>query len=238
MKLTEARRAKVAHSVRLANLACAVGFAVLCGDPTAIAQPTAQGIAACPLPGTIVEARDTIGDYTVSYRGVDPEDDSVCISDIRRPGRAWKEVRTTYGWINGWFNLTRFDYPSSSRRAARDALAGVLNGTITATEFDQPWGNRVTRQPGKASFVLVRTGNETLAIGATAINAITLRVSAEGNANSKIPESYFSNDWDLWYDPESHLFVKGHVTNRRGAPQILDFVVVSITLPSPAKAAH
>jgi hypothetical protein len=178
---------------------------------------SAQAIAACPLAGTIVKARDSLGDYVTTFRGADPADSSICLRITERLGAAnsGKEERTIYGW----FNLSgRSAFASDQRQIARDALATVLNGTKTETTFYLTTSRRGTNVIGTSTNTLMRTGQAILTVGERAVNVITLRLSSNGTTNSLYSVGYYDIDWDLWYDPSSHLFVKGHVTTRRPAP--------------------
>jgi hypothetical protein len=192
----------------------------------------AEGVAACPRTGTIVKATDSLGDYITTFRGTDSADSSICISVTERPGVALnsaREQRTIYGW----FNLsTRTTYAPDQRQIVRDALAAVLNGTETATTFDLTVNRRGTNVLGTSTSTLSRLGQASLTIEGRTISAITLRFAAKGLTNSLYSQTYYDIYWDVWYDPSSHLFVKGHLTDRRGGgARVRDFEVTSITLP-------
>jgi hypothetical protein len=107
----------------------------------------------------------------------------------------------------------------------------VLNGTKTETTFDLTTSRPGTNVIGTYTNTLMRTGQAILTIGGRAVNVITLRLSENGTPNSLYSKGYYDIDWDLWYDPSSHLFVKGRITTRRPAPWKHDFEVTSITLP-------
>jgi len=139
-----------------------------------------------------------------------------------------REARSIYGW----FNLsTRTTYAPDQLKIVRDALVAVLNGTKSETTFDVTVSRRGTNVIGTSTNTIARSGQATMTIGERATNVIILRLSSRGNSNSLYAASYYDMDWDLWYDPSLHLFVKGHLTVRRGGSPVRDFQVTSITLP-------
>jgi hypothetical protein len=185
----------------------------------------AQGIAACPRSGTIIKGRNSLGDYTATLRGADPSDSSVCVSVGEGPGAGinyGKEVRRIYGW----FDLTNLTLAPDQQKLARDSLAAVLNGSKSETTFELTFGVAGRNYIGTMTDTLVRTGQAPLTIDGRPVNTIALRDSIKGGANSQ-----YDGDWSLWYDPASHLFVKGHVDIRSGGLQVRDFEVTAITAP-------
>jgi hypothetical protein len=187
-----------------------------------VPQASAQGIAACPRAGTIIKARNSLGDYTATLRGADPSDSSVCVSVAEGPGAGinyGKEVRRIYGW----FDLT---LAPDQQKLARDSLAAVLNGTKPETTFDLTMGLAGKNNIWTLTHTLARTGQAPLTIDGRSVNTIALYDSVKGGANSP-----YDGDWSLWYDPVAHLFVKGHLDLRRGNSQVRNFEVTSITSP-------
>ena len=126
--------------------------------------------------------------------------------------------------------LPRGQEPASlapdQQKLARDALAAVLNGSKSETMFELTIGVAGRGYVGTMTHTLARTGQALLTIDGRSVNTIALRDSIKGGANNP-----YDGDWSLWYDPASHVFVKGPLDIRRGGLQVRDFEVISITSP-------
>jgi hypothetical protein len=186
----------------------------------------AQDSTACPRAGTVVTAKNTFGGYTVTARGADPKDPFVCIAVSEGPGAGalnGREARRIYGW----YDLTTYSISSDDQEKVRAALEALLTGSRSEVTYEQP-----ENYLGKSAYGWInnyqwkRTGQALLSVNGRAINAVTYQLEIKA-----VVRGIYDGVWDLWYDPATRIWLKGHVTMRQGSSRVTDFEVLSIASP-------
>ena len=186
----------------------------------------AQGVDLCPRSGLVIKATNSTGDYTATTKGGDPRDKSVCISVAEGPGTGVNNGKPV-SRIYTWYDLTNFNLTSDTQNKARAGLGAILTGQTNETSFDMTMNEVGKSQTWSGVESWKRTGQTTIPVGGRPTNVITLHEAFKGGANSR-----YDADWDLWYDPALHLFVKGHKTSATGfGGRIVDFQILSVSSP-------
>jgi hypothetical protein len=209
------------HSVRQA-----VSGLTLISCSLAALPAGAQDTAGCPKDGTVISAKNTTGLYNSTARGSDPKDASVCIGVSEGPGSGvnnGREVRRIYGY----YDLTTYNMSSTDQERARAALESLLTGARNEVEFELTEYLVGTRYAWTSNEHWKRTGQASLSVGGRSINAVSFQLETKYVSGS----SQYHGVWDLWYDPVSHIWLKGHVTMLGGTSRIQDNEVLSISSP-------
>lgn len=150
-------------------------------------------------------------------------DPTVCIGksesfDAETSGKPWRR-------LYGWYDLTFRNWQQGEDQA-RTALGSLLSGQANKVSFDE-----TVTEPGSSRVqtwrnTWERVGAADVTIGNRTVKTIILRWTDEGRAGNG-----FLGTQELWYDPATHLFVKGHWDIERGIEHNLDFEVTSILPP-------
>jgi hypothetical protein len=185
---------------------------------------TAQPIGTfCPPAGTIYQGTSNRGPYTSTSKGADPKDPTICLRVTEGPGAGvnyGKQVATLYGWYQS-------DYFSAAQLAkARAELGALFAGQKDQTTFDITVNRPGTSYVWTDTVTWKRMGQEMITIGGRPINAVRFEYHDVGGPGS----GSYDTLWSLWYDPTSHVWIKGDIRNF-GGPLQISFQVTSISSP-------
>ena len=212
-------------------MARSIGIIVLATAGALWSPPTyqvhAQGPQWCPLAGTVTKGTNSRGEYSVTHKGADPQDSSVCISVAEGPGIGGFYFGKTIRRIYGWYDISTNSLTSETEKRARDGLGAVLSGRSQEVSYEMTLNRNNTGWSGTESWK--RTGQAILSIGGRPTSVVTLRETFKGGANTN-----YDGYWDIWYDPALHIIVKAE-QHSTGGPIRFASDVVSISSPSPSK---
>ncbi|MEO9188499.1 MAG: hypothetical protein ABI224_00630 [Acetobacteraceae bacterium] len=178
---------------------------------------------ACPKAGTISKGRSTLGEYANYWQGTDPSDPTVCLGksvsfDAATSGKPWRRMYAL-------FDLTFRNWQQGEDQA-RTALGLLLSGQTNKVSFSE-----TLTKPGESWIqtwreTWERTGVADVTVGNRTIKATVFRRTQEGRAGN----GYLGTQ-QLWYDPATHLWIKGHLDVDRGYNLDRDFEMTSIVTP-------
>lgn len=187
-------------------------------------QAVAAETVGCPPQGLVAKAKNTLGDYTITWRGVDPSDPSICLSVSVGAGAGinnGKELRRIYAW----YDLVNFTMDKANAEKARAALQSALSGTSSEASFDLTMGMTGKNYVWSQTETWKRIGQDMLKIDGRTVTTVKITCETKAGAGTN-----FSAVWELWYDPATHSFLKGHKTS--GGGNVRDFEIVTLSGPS------
>jgi hypothetical protein len=164
-------------------------------------SPALAGGFECPKAGTVV----TYGQSKVTYRGADPTDPYICASEVN--GK-------TSSLLFSWYAPDAEDQERiSGLNRAKAALTAFFIGQKNKVSFELaqvvPHFEQFGMQNWKDTWQ--RIGFQTVSVGGQQIMTEQIRVTEEGMSGNT---TLFW--WDVWYDPVSHVFLRGRITVGRG----------------------
>ena len=150
----------------------------------------------------------------------------MCVSVSEGPGSGINNGKPL-SRIYGWYDITNLNMTADTQNKARAGLGAILTGQTAATSFDMTMNTVGRSETWSGVESWKRTGQTTIPVGGRPTNVIALHEAFKGGANSR-----YDADWDVWYDPATHLFVKGHKTTATGfGGRIADFEILSVSSP-------
>jgi hypothetical protein len=211
----------------------------------ALASTTARaaGMGWCPKPGTVVTGIEGGIAYSWTALGPDPDDATLCrsVAGAREASTADRDnVRLRlFNWesLNG--NVI---YRPDSIERIRDGWRAVLSGERDEISYDSTHRTRIVSPPVVVSGhnTVTREGQGEMLIGGRPVTVVKLKTTFTAtyysdNSNAGILGNI---NWNLWYAPELHIFVKGQFTGNPGhyrtggaRPTPPDFEVTSVREP-------
>jgi hypothetical protein len=187
---------------RNARLAVAATVAVFAGCLLSTVA-RAEGPEWCPKAGTVVKMKGTTsGEYFRKYLGSAPDDRNVCLRTFNNEPERRALYNFPAGVAFGRGGLYTLTPVSLDRRRA--AFGAVLGGETDKTSYFV-----VRCMPGSCpdtagTETLARKGQEKLLIGGQAVTTTRLEYTFTRVDGGTLW------GWDLRYDPERHIFLKGH----------------------------
>lgn len=178
----------------------------------------------CPPAGMVVHGRSNRGEFVTTSKGSDPEDNTVCVRVTEGPsagGMYGKPDRVLYGW----YSVTTRVRTADTLQRIHEGLGAILSGKSDRVVFDMTSSLAGRSYMWTTTDTWTHTGQATLTIDGNAVNTITLHWTEKGGAGTNVDD-----EWDLWYDPIRHIWLKGELRSP-GGPIRDAFEVTSVSLP-------